>query len=177
MKIKFQYLFSYLLIIMVFPVIVQSQTANKPPDRMKFLAAFNGEWKGEMVIQKEKKKVKYKMSHTSEKIAGGWGIQLSEVAMIPDKGKYQVARIFSVSSVNDTTYMYAVDNFGDTRFYEGVWETNKKLLLKTIETKEGKQLNNTITYTFLSPKIYEYRSITHIEGLEDEIVEMKMERQ
>src|SRR5688500_5358401 len=98
-----------------------SQTSYKAPDRMKMLNAFSGEWKGEMVNIINKKKIKYKMSHTSSKVAGGWGFQLSEIAMIPEKGKYQACRIFSYSETGDTTYMYTVDNLGATWFYTGVW--------------------------------------------------------
>ncbi|HMT28444.1 MAG TPA: DUF1579 family protein [Bacteroidia bacterium] len=154
-----------------------SQNQNKPPDRMKMLTAFNGEWKGEMVTMVEKKKIKYKLSHTSEKIAGGWGIQLTEVAMIPEKGKYQAARIFSYSSTSDTTYMYTVDNFGETWFFTGIWETNKKLILKSTMESKGKKIEKAISYLFLNPKEYEYKSISRTEGSPDEIVEMKMMRQ
>lgn len=144
---------------------------------MKMLSAFNGEWKGEMVTIVEKKKIKYKMTHTSLKIAGGWGVQLNEVAMIPSKGKFQAARIFSYSDEGDTTYMYTVDSDGGTWFYKGVWESNKKLLLKTSDVKNGKKVDKTISYIFLSPKEYEYKSITQTEGKDDEIVEMVMARQ
>lgn len=144
---------------------------------MKMLNAFNGEWKGEMISFVEKKKIKYKLTHTSLKIAGGWGVQLNEVAMIPSKGKFQAARIFSNSETGDTTYMYTVDSDGGTWFYTGVWETSKKLLLKSSVMKDGKKVDKTISYIFLSPKEYDFKSITSTEGKEDEIVEMKMERQ
>ena len=170
-------LFNIAFIIGLFPQIVMGQQANKPPDRMKMLAAFNGEWKGEMVTVVGKKKIKYKLSHTSEKIAGGWGIQLSEVAMIPEKGKYQAARIFSYSPTSDTTLMYTIDNYGYTWFFKGVWETNKKLLLKATMDKAGKQTNKTISYSFISPKEYEFTSVTKADSIPDEIVDMKMLRQ
>ena len=166
-----------LLIIASFSTPTLSQTTNKPPDRMKMLAAFNGEWKGEMVTMVEKKKIKYKLSHTSEKIAGGWGIQLTEVAMIPEKGKYLAARIFSYSSNSDTTFMYTIDNFGETWFFTGIWETNKKLILKSTMENKGKKIEKAISYQFLNPKEYDYKSITRTEGSPDEIVEMKMLRQ
>ncbi len=165
------------LLLLLFPILIQAQQANKPPDRMKMLTAFNGEWKGEMVTVVAKKKIKYKLSHTSEKIAGGWGVQLSEVAMIPEKGKYQAARIFSYSPTNDTTFMYTIDNYGDTWFFKGVWETNKKLLLKATMDKSGKQTNKTISYSFISPKEYDFKSVTQADSIPDEIVEMKMLRQ
>ena len=123
-------LMTILTIICVYTSPVLSQPTNKPPDRMKMLSAFNGEWKGEMVTEVEKKKIKYKLSHTSLKIAGGWGVQLNEVAMIPGKGKFQAARIFSYSEGGDTTYMYSIDSDGATWFYKGVWESNKKLLFR-----------------------------------------------
>jgi hypothetical protein len=37
-----------LLLFSVTPVIVLSQSVNRPPERMKMLLAFNGEWKDEM---------------------------------------------------------------------------------------------------------------------------------
>lgn len=144
---------------------------------MKMLAAFNGEWKGEMVTISEKKKIKYKLSHTSEKIAGGWGIQLTEVAVIPEKGKYIAARIFSYSPNSDTTFMYTIDNFGETWFFTGIWETNKKLILKSTTESNGKKIEKAISYQFLNPKEYDYKSITRTEGSPDEIVEMKMAKQ
>jgi hypothetical protein len=144
---------------------------------MKMLAAFNGEWKGEMVTVTDKKKLKYKMSHTSEKVAGGWGIQLNETAMIPEKGKYQAARIFSYSSEGDTTYMYTVDNLGETWFFKGIWETNKKLFLRSTMEVKGKKTEKAITYSFLNPKSYEYKCITKADSIPDQIVEMKMLRQ
>lgn len=154
-----------------------AQTTNKPPDRMKMLTAFNGEWKGEMVTVVEKKKIKYKLSHTSSKIAGGWGVQLTEVAMIPEKGKYQAARIFSYSAAGDTTYMYTIDSNGETWFFKGIWESTKKLLLTSTGQKDGKPIEKTISYHFLSPKEYELKSITKTEGKPDDIVEIKMLRQ
>jgi len=154
-----------------------SQAVTRPPDRMKMLTAFNGEWKGEMVTIVEKKKIKYKLSHTSLKVAGGWGVQLNEVAMIPGKGKYQAVRVFSYGNASDTTFMYTVDSDGETWFYKGVWESNKKLLLKTSDMKDGKKVDKIISYTFLSPKEYDLKSITQIEGKEDDIVEVKMARQ
>ena len=144
---------------------------------MKMLTAFNGEWKGEMVTVAEKKKIKYKLSHTSAKIAGGWGVQLTEVAMIPEKGKYQAARIFSYSATGDTTYMYTIDSNGETWFFKGIWESTKKLLLTSTGQKDGKQIDKIISYHFLSPKEYELKSITKAEGKPDEIVEIKMLRQ
>ena len=158
--------------------VVQSQVQNKPPDRMKMLAAFNGEWKGEMVRDVAKKKVKYKLSHTSEKIAGGWGIQINEVAIIPEtKGKYIAARIFSYNSSGDSTFMYTVDNLGETWFYTGTWETPKKLVLKSKLDVKGKLLVREITYQFMNPKQYNYKSITKVEGAPDEVVEMTMQRE
>ncbi|MBK7387503.1 MAG: DUF1579 family protein [Bacteroidetes bacterium] len=154
-----------------------AQVANKPPDRMKMLTAFNGEWKGEMVTVVEKKKIKYKLSHTSEKVAGGWGVQLTEVAMIPEKGKYQAARIFSYSATGDTTYMYTIDSNGETWFYKGIWETTKKLLLKASHQSGAAMIEKMISYHFLSPKEYELKSITKTEGKPDDIVEIKMLRQ
>lgn len=170
-------LFLSLIVTMMSAVSSKAQTQNKPPDRMKMLAAFNGSWKGEMVNEIDKKKVKYKLSHTSEKIAGGWGIQLTEVAMIPEKGKYMAARIFSYSSTSDTTYMYTVDNFGETWFFKGIWESSKKLILKSNIEMKGKKVEKSISYQFLNPKEYDYKSITRVEGSPDEIVEMKMLRQ
>lgn len=161
---------------MLTPGAVLSQVQNKPPDRMKMLAAFNGAWKGEMVTVIEKKKIKYKLSHTSEKIAGGWGIQLTEIAMIPEKGKYQAARIFSYSNTSDSTYMYTVDNFGDTWFFIGTWESTKKLVLKSSLEIKGKLVEREITYQFVNPKQYEYKSITRAAGTPDELVEMTMLR-
>ena len=143
---------------------------------MKMLGAFNGEWKGEMEIKQAKKTVKYKLTHTSEKIVAGWGIQITELAMIPDKGKYQAAKIFSSSSVSDSTYMYSIDNFGETWFYIGTWETNKKLVLRSKMDLNGKVTEKEITYTFLNPKQYNYRSITKIAGTPDETVEMSMSK-
>jgi hypothetical protein len=130
-----------------------------------------------MVTVIEKKKIKYKLSHTSEKIAGGWGIQLSEVAMIPEKGKYMAARIFSNSPTSDTTYMYTIDNYGETWFFKGIWETNRKLILKATMNKSGKQTEKAISYSFINPKEYEFKSITRTDSIPDEIVEMKMLRQ
>jgi len=151
-----------------------SQTSYKAPDRMKMLNAFSGEWKGEMVNVINKKKIKYKITHTSSKVAGGWGFQLLEIAMIPEKGKYQACRIFSYSETGDTTYMYTVDNLGATWFYTGVWENNKKLVLHAAGETNGKKTGKHITYQFISPKEYEYKSVTTIEGSSEEIVEMKM---
>ena len=144
---------------------------------MKMLAAFNGAWYGEMVKNVDNKTIKYKLSHTSEKIAGGWGIQLTETAIIPEKGKYQSARIFSYSSSSDTTFMYLVDNFGETWFFTGTWETNKKLVLKSQMELKGKLTEKQITYLFLNPKKYDYTSITRIPGTPDEVVEMTMNRE
>ena len=167
----------FMVCMLAFPFSSQSQGQYKPPDRMKMLAAFNGEWKGEMVTRVEKKTTRYKLSHNSAKIAGGWGIQITEVAMIPDKGKYQSAKIFSCSSVSDSTYMYTIDNFGETWFYIGTWETNKKLVLRSKMDMKGKTTEKEITYNFINPKQYDYKSITKISGSPDETVEMSMQRQ
>ncbi len=158
------------------PITIKAQS-YKPPDRMKMLTAFNGEWKGEMTKKIEKKTVRYKLSHNSEKVAGGWGIQITEIAMIPDKGKYQSAKIFSCSSVSDSTYMYTIDNFGETWFFIGTWETNKKLVLRSKMEVKGKATEKEITYQFVNPKQYDYKSITRIEGSPDELVEMTMKRE
>jgi hypothetical protein len=171
-------LFSCLLILTLYliPTATLSQTQNKPPDRMKMLAAFNGEWAGEMVLITGKKTTKYKLSHISEKIAGGWGIQLTEVAVIPEKGKYQAAKIFSYSSTGDSTFMYVIDNFGETRFFTGAWETNKKLVLRSKIEVGGKVNEKEIIYQFINPKQYDYKSITRVTGNPDELVEMNMKR-
>ncbi len=154
-----------------------SQTGTKPPDRMKMLNAFNGTWHGEMEVVTEKKKSKYKLSHTSQKVAGGWGVMLSEVAIIPAAGKYQAARVFSYSAVGDTTYMYTVDSNGETWFYKGVWSTTKKLILKSTGGTVETPVEKTISYSFLSPKEYQFQSITKATGKEDEIVEMNMRKE
>jgi hypothetical protein len=153
-----------------------AQPSNKPPDRMKMLNAFNGEWKGEMQWLHGNKKGKYKMSHTSQKIAGGWGVMLSETVMIPDKGKYNAARVFSYSTTGDTTFMYTVDSDGETWFYTGVWKSSKKLELSAQHTANGKAIEKTISYTFLSPKEYDFKSISRAEGKEEEVVELKMKK-
>jgi hypothetical protein len=171
------FVFINLFLLISSPFIANAQVANKAPDRMKMLTAFNGEWKGEMVNIIEKKKIKYKLSHTSEKIAGGWGIQLNEIAMIPDKGKYVATRIFSYSPTGDTTYMYTIDNFGQTFFYTGVWETPKRLLLKNSREIDGKKTDRIISYYFQSPKEYDYSSVIKSEGKTDEVLELKMVRQ
>jgi hypothetical protein len=160
-----------------FPVHALSQGQYKPPDRMKMLTAFNGEWKGEMVKKNDKKTVRYKLSHNSEKLAGGWGIQITEIAMIPEKGKYQSAKIFSCSSISDSTYMYTIDNFGETWFFTGIWETNKKLVLHSRMDVKGKTTEKEITYQFVNPKQYDYKSITKVTGSPDEVVEMTMQRE
>lgn len=167
----------FMICMLSFPFKSISQGQYKPPDRMKMLTAFNGEWKGEMVTKIDKKTTRYKLSHNSAKVAGGWGIQITEVAMIPEKGKYQSAKIFSCSSVSDSTYMYTIDNFGETWFFIGTWETNKKLILRSKMDLKGKLTEKEITYTFINPKQYDYKSITKVAGSPDETVEMTMLRE
>jgi len=168
-------LLSFLLILN--STVTLSQTQNKPPDRMKMLAAFNGEWKGEMVKVVDSKTLKYKLAHTSEKIAGGWGIQLNEKANIPEKGNYLATRIFSYSSASDSTFMYTIDNFGETWFFTGTWESSKKLVLKSQMELNGKIIEKLIIYQFLNTREYNFKSITRIAGSPDEFVEMIMKRE
>jgi hypothetical protein len=70
--------------------------------------------------------------------------------------------------------MYTVDNLGATWFYKGVWENNKKLVLHASGETNGKKTGKHIIYQFISPKEYEFKSVTTTEGIDDEIVEMKM---
>lgn len=169
------------LIILLFSistVAAFSQAVNRPPERMKMLLAFNGEWKGEMAEVRNGKKVKTKISHTSTKVASGWGVMVQESAMIPDFGKYVSARIFSYSATGDTTYMYVVDNRGYTWFYTGTWKSTRKLELESYsELPEGKKLKKTVKYDFISLKEYEYRFMSAIGDSVISTVEMSMKKQ
>jgi hypothetical protein len=167
-----------LLLFSITPVIVLSQSVNRPPERMKMLLAFNGEWKGEMAEVRNGKKVKTKITHTSSKVAAGWGVMVQESAMIPDFGKYVSARIFSYSATGDTTYMYVVDNRGDTWFYTGTWKSTRKLELESMtDLPEGKKLKKTVKYDFTNLKEYEYRFTSAIGDSVISTVEMSMKKQ
>lgn len=151
---------------------------NHPPDRMKMLSAFNGEWKGEFAELKNKKKIKTKIAHTSEKVAGGWGVQISETANLPDKGRYMSVKIFSYSLTGDTTYMYVVDNQGATDFYKGIWKSPKHLELNcSVSDTTGTEINKNVSYDFKSMREYDYRN-TSMKGdsIQSEI-EMNMKKQ
>lgn len=145
---------------------------------MKMLLAFNGEWKGEMAEVRNGKKVKTKISHTSTKVAAGWGVMVQESAMIPEFGKYVSARIFSYSATGDTTYMYVVDNRGDTWFYTGTWKSTRKLELESqTDLPDGKKLKKTVKYDFINLKEYEYRFMSAIGDSIISTVEMSMKKQ
>lgn len=169
------------LIILLFvcaPFAATSQAVNRPPERMKMLLAFNGEWKGEMAEVRNGKKVKTKISHTSAKVAAGWGVMVQESAIIPDFGKYVSARIFSYSAAGDTTYMYVVDNRGNTWFYTGTWKTTRRLELESLtDLPDGKKLKKTVKYDFISLKEYEYRFLSAIGDSVISTVEMSMKKQ
>ena len=55
MKSLFQFTLLVLAVLVLTLTPVLSQTTNKPPDRMKMLAAFNGSWYGEMVKNTDNK--------------------------------------------------------------------------------------------------------------------------
>ncbi len=168
----------YFLFAFLIPFFSYAQTMNHPPDRMKMLSAFNGEWKGEYAEQKKGKKVKTKISHVSEKVAGGWAVQISETANLPDKGKYMAVKIFSYSSVGDTTYMYVVDNQGATYFYTGVWKGNKHLVLSNTSPGEnGKILKKEVSYEFKNMREYEYKYISTAGDSVESVIEMSMKKQ
>ncbi|MFI5219512.1 MAG: hypothetical protein ACHQNT_08475 [Bacteroidia bacterium] len=155
-----------------------SAQVNRPPDRMKMLSAFNGEWKGEMVEMQNKKKIKTKIAHTSMKVAGGWGVQISEAANLPDKTKYVSVKIFSYSPTGDTTYMYVVDNKGATYFYTGTWKGTKHLDLKFMAMDDkGKDVKKEVSYDFLSMREYNYKFTTTIGDSLANVVEMNMKKQ
>ena len=151
---------------------------NHPPDRMKMLSAFNGEWKGQISEMKNKKRIKTKISHISEKVAGGWAVQIAETANFPDKGKYMSVKIFSYSNSGDTTYMYVVDNQGTTYFYTGTWKGNKHLDLSCSAVNyKGKNVKNRVTYDFENMREYTYKYISSVsDTVETEIV-MEMKKQ
>lgn len=155
-----------------------AQSLNRPPDRMKMLSAFNGEWKGEMVEIVNKKKIKTKIAHTSMKVAGGWGVQVSESANMPDKTKYMSVKIFSYSHSGDTTYMYVVDNRGDTYLYTGTWKGNKHLDLSfnTIN-QQGKAIKKAVSYDFKTMREYDYKFITLIDDSVANVIEMNMKKE
>ncbi|HKR06436.1 MAG TPA: DUF1579 family protein [Bacteroidia bacterium] len=168
----------YLLIAFLVPFLSFSQTMNRPPDRMKMLSAFSGEWKGEFSELRKGKKTRTKISHISEKVAGGWAVQVSESANLPDKGKYMSVKIFSYSNAGDTTYMYIVDNLGATYFYTGTWKGNKHLDLtsNTIDEK-GKALKKEVSYDFKNMREYEYKYISSIGDSVESVIEMSMKKQ
>ncbi|MBL7928383.1 MAG: DUF1579 family protein [Bacteroidia bacterium] len=167
-----------IFLLSITPFVVLSQSVNRPPERMKMLLAFNGEWKGELAEVRNGKKVKTKISHTSAKIAAGWGVMVQESAMIPEFGKYVSARIFSYSSSGDTTYMYVVDNRGDTWFYTGTWKSTRKLELESLtDLPDGRKQKKSVKYDFISLKEYEYRFMSAIGDSVISTVEMSMKKQ
>jgi hypothetical protein len=168
----------YFIFIFLIPYLSHSQTMNRPPDRMKMLSAFNGEWKGEIAEVKNKKKVRTKISHISEKVAEGWAVQIAETANLPGKGKYMSVKIFSYSGTGDTTYMYVVDNQGATYFYQGTWKGNKRLELNCNVTNDnGKMAKKEVTYDFKNMREYEYKYISTIADSVESVIEMSMKKQ
>lgn len=166
------------IIILICVQYTASAQINRPPDRMKMLSAFNGEWKGEMIEMKDKKKIKTKIVHNSMKVAGGWGVQISEAANLPDKTKYVSVKIFSYSATGDTTYMYVVDNKGATYFYTGTWKGTKHLDLKFIAMDEkGKNIKKEVRYDFLSMREYNYKFTSTIGDSITNVIEMNMKKQ
>jgi hypothetical protein len=167
-----------LLLILLIPFLCSSQSMNRPPDRMKMLSAFTGEWKGELSELKNGKKVKTKISHVSEKVAGGWAVQIAETANLPDKGKYMSVKIFSYSNAGDTTYMYVVDNLGATYFYLGTWKGNKHLDLNcsTLNDK-GKTVKKEVSYDFKNMREYDYKYVSSVGDSVESVIEMNMKKQ
>lgn len=156
----------------------EAQSLNRPPERMKMLSAFNGEWKGEMVEMVNKKKIKTKIAHNSIKVAGGWGVQVSESANLPDKTKYMAAKIFSYSPSGDTTYMYVVDNKGATYFYTGIWRGNKHLELScSITNDRGRAVKKDVTYDFKTMREYNYKYVSAVGDSVETVIEMNMLKQ
>ena len=165
-----------IILISFFPVfsLTKAQSVNRPPDRMKMLSAFNGDWKGEMVEVVNKKKIKTKIAHTSLKVAGGWGVQISESANLPDKTKYTSVKVFSYSPSGDTTYMYVVDNRGATYFYTGTWKGNKHLELSCSVSDTVKKR---VLYDFHTMREYDYKYTTLIRDSVADVVEMSMKKE
>lgn len=168
----------YLLLMLLIPFLCSSQSMNRPPDRMKMLSAFSGEWKGEFSELRKGKKTRTKISHISEKVAGGWAVQVAESANLPDKGKYMAVKVFSYSNAGDTTYMYVVDNQGATYFYTGIWKGNKHLVLNCASMNEnGKTLKKEVSYDFKNMREYEYKYISSIGDSVESVIEMSMKKQ
>jgi len=157
-----------------FSLPINAQFTNRPPDRMKMLSAFNGEWKGEMVEVVNKKKIKTKIAHTSMKVAGGWGVQINEAANLPDKTKYMSVKVFSYSPSGDTTYMYVVDNRGATYFFTGTWKGNKHLELACGVNDTIKKL---VYYDFHTMREYDYKYTTLVRDSVANVVEMSMKKE
>ena len=178
MKYIISWFVACLLLHFIFSFHSSAQSMNRPPDRMKMLSAFNGEWKGEMTEIKNKKKIKTKISHISQKVAGGWAVQIAEAANLPDKGKYMSVKIFSYSNAGDTIYMYVVDNQGATYFYTGTWKGNKHLDLSCSATNDkGKSVKKEVTYDFKTMREYEYKYISTAGDSVEAIIEMSMKKQ
>lgn len=170
--------FYCLLFVLSVVISAKAQTLNRPPDRMKMLSAFNGEWKGELAEIVKGKKVKTKVMHTSMKVAGGWGVQVSETATMPDKSKLLSVRMFSYSNSGDTTYMYVVDNRGNTFFYTGSWKGSKHLDLRcSTNDVAGKVVKKEITYDFKNMREYDYKYISMVADSVDTVIEMNMKKE
>ncbi len=175
---KKKYLYLLIAIITCSVILVRAQSSHRPPERMKLLSAFNGEWKGEMAEMKNGKKIKTKISHQSMKVAGGWGVQVTETASIPNEEKYQSVRVFSYSPGGDYTYMYVVDNRGETFFYTGNWTGNKTLILKcAFENNSRQTIKKEVQYQFKTLREYDYKYITSVGDSIDKIIEMNMKKE
>ena len=114
----------------------------------------------------------------SEKVAGGWAVQIAETANLPDKGKYMSVKIFSYSNAGDTTYMYVVDNLGATYFYIGTWKGNKHLDLNcNILNDKGKTVKKEVSYDFKNMREYDYKYVSSIGDSVESVIEMNMKKQ
>lgn len=175
---KSKHLAALLIFVFIQTGVNAQQNLNHPPDRMKLLSAFNGEWKGEIAEIKNGKKLKTKISHISEKVAGGWAVQIAETANMPDIGKYLSVKIFSYSNAADTTYMYVVDNRGATYFYKGTWKANKHIDLRCITTNDkGKTVKKEVTYDFKNMREYDYKYFSTVGDSVESAIEMNMKKQ
>ena len=116
--------------------------------------------------------------HTSMKVAGGWGVQISEAANLPDRTKYMSVKIFSYSASGDTIYMYVVDNRGATYFYTGTWKGNKHLDLScNVSDTSSRPVKKMVTYNFSTMREYEYKYTTLVGDSVIDVVEMSMKKE
>lgn len=138
-----------------------------PPEPVKQLYRFIGDWRGKAVASMGKDTIRFPLTIKAEKTADGWGVLASVRGDMGKMGTYHETSMFGWSPQTKLVHLFSVTNMGETHDHFGDWLKDEKTTLKLTFTQpqgEGTEFKEEIMMILHDGNQMTMRSLTMRNG-------------